>query len=70
MAKKKSTYDYMKGIFGVTVFANDLWINPTDNYKRFVETGVDDKVFPIHAEAHNFPYANGFFDAARRVTIL
>lgn len=50
--------------FGVTVFANDLWIKPTDNYKRFIEMGVDDKVFPIHSEAHNLPYANGFFDAA------
>ena len=50
--------------FGVTVFANDLWINPTDNYRRFVEMGVDDKVFPIHAEAHALPYADNFFDAA------
>jgi cyclopropane fatty-acyl-phospholipid synthase-like methyltransferase len=50
--------------YGVTVFANDLWISPTDNYKRFVEMGVEDKVFPIHAEAHALPYANGFFDAA------
>jgi len=26
--------------------------------------GVDDKVFPIRAEAHNLPYANEFFDTA------
>ena len=26
--------------------------------------GVEDKVFPIHDEAHNLPYANGFFDVA------
>lgn len=50
--------------FGVTVFANDLWISPTDNYNRFVEMGVDDKVFPIQAEAHSLPYADNFFDAA------
>lgn len=50
--------------YGVTVFANDLWTSPSDNYKRFVEMGVDDKVFPIHAEAHSLPYADGFFDAA------
>jgi cyclopropane fatty-acyl-phospholipid synthase-like methyltransferase len=50
--------------FGVTVFANDLWIDPTDNYKRFVQMGVEDKVFPIRAEAHALPYANDFFDAA------
>jgi len=50
--------------FGVTVFANDLWISPTDNYHRFVEMGVDDKVFPIRAEAHALPYAENYFDAA------
>ena len=50
--------------YGVTVFANDLWISATDNLRRFEEAGVADKVFPIHAEAHALPYAEGFFDAA------
>jgi cyclopropane fatty-acyl-phospholipid synthase-like methyltransferase len=50
--------------FGVTVFANDLWIKPTENLARFEAAGVSDKVFPIHAEAHALPYAEGFFDAA------
>jgi cyclopropane fatty-acyl-phospholipid synthase-like methyltransferase len=50
--------------FGVTVFANDLWISATDNLKRFKEAGVAEQVFPIHAEAHALPYAEGFFDAA------
>jgi cyclopropane fatty-acyl-phospholipid synthase-like methyltransferase len=50
--------------FGVTVFANDLWINATDNLKRFEKADVADMVFPIHAEAHALPYACGFFDAA------
>jgi len=50
--------------YGVTVFANDLWISATDNLRRFNEAGVADKVFPIHAEAHALPYAEGFFDAA------
>lgn len=50
--------------FGVTVFANDLWFPATDNYARFVKAGVDDRVFPIQAEAHSLPYASGFFDAA------
>jgi len=49
--------------YGVTVFANDLWISASDNYKRFVEMGVSDRVFPIHAEAHALPYAEEFFDA-------
>ncbi|GFZ31395.1 SAM-dependent methyltransferase [Clostridium zeae] len=55
---------YLAKEFGVTVFANDLWINPTDNYHRFVEMKVEDKVFPIRAEAHSLPYAEGYFDAA------
>lgn len=50
--------------FGVTVFANDLWISATDNLKRFEDAGVSDLVYPIHAEAHALPYAEGFFDAA------
>jgi len=61
---KSLTSIFLAKEYGVTVFANDLWINPTDNLKRFVEAGVTDKVFPIHAEAHSLPYANGFFDAA------
>ena len=50
--------------YGVTVFANDLWISATENLKRFEEAGVSDLVLPIHAEAHDLPYAEGFFDAA------
>ncbi|MDR1688564.1 MAG: class I SAM-dependent methyltransferase, partial [Clostridiales bacterium] len=26
--------------FGVTVFANDLWISPSDNWKRICEAGI------------------------------
>lgn len=49
--------------FGVQVWANDLWIDATDNWSRIQAAGVDDRVFPIHAEAHALPYADGFFDA-------
>lgn len=50
--------------YGVTVFAADLWVKPTENYRRFTEAGVADRVFPIHAEAHDLKFAKGFFDAA------
>ncbi|MDR2354005.1 MAG: methyltransferase domain-containing protein [Deltaproteobacteria bacterium] len=50
--------------YGVTVFANDLWISSTDNLHRFEYAGVADRVFPIHAEAHALPFADGFFDVA------
>ncbi|MCT8138295.1 methyltransferase domain-containing protein [Anaerobacillus sp. CMMVII] len=49
--------------FGVQVWANDLWISATENWKRIQEAGVEDLVFPIRAEAHALPYANEFFDA-------
>ena len=50
--------------YGVTVFANDLWIDATENLRRFEEAGVADLMCPIHAEAHALPYAEEFFDAA------
>lgn len=48
--------------FGVQVFANDLWIDPTENWKRICEAGVSGLVYPVKAEAHALPYAEGFFD--------
>ncbi|MEK7469619.1 MAG: methyltransferase domain-containing protein [Planctomycetota bacterium] len=49
--------------FGVTVWANDLWITATQNFQTLREARVEDRVFPIRAEAHALPYAEGFFDA-------
>ena len=50
--------------FGVTVFATDLWITATENYMRFKEMGLEGQIIPIHTDAHDMPYADGFFDAA------
>ncbi|HWR44843.1 SAM-dependent methyltransferase [Sporomusa sp.] len=44
--------------YGVTVFATDLWISATDNYARIKAMGVEDRVIPIHAEAHDLPFKN------------
>jgi SAM-dependent methyltransferase len=49
--------------FEVQVWANDLWISPTENWQRIQEAGLADCVFPIRAEAYSLPYAEGFFDA-------
>ena len=49
--------------YGVRVFATDLLIDVSDNWKRIHEAGVEDLVYPIHAEAHSLPYAKDFFDA-------
>lgn len=49
--------------FGASVWANDLWIKAGENWERVVAAGLEEKVFPIHAEAHALPYAEGYFDA-------
>lgn len=49
--------------FDVQVWAIDLWMSPDRNWKRIKKAGVDQKVFPIHAEAHALPFPQDFFDA-------
>jgi cyclopropane fatty-acyl-phospholipid synthase-like methyltransferase len=50
--------------YGVQVWATDLWISASDNLRRIQAARLQGKVFPLHAEAHALPYADGFFDAA------
>ena len=49
--------------FGATVFATDLWIPATENYMRFKEMELEDKIVPLHANALDLPYADAYFDA-------
>lgn len=49
--------------FGVTVWAADLWISPDANWRRVVQMGMENRVFPVRSEAHALPFAAGFFDA-------
>ena len=49
--------------YGAQVWAVDLWIDASQNLARIRAAGVEDRVFPIHAEAHALPFADGFFDA-------
>lgn len=49
--------------FGLQVWAADLWIDPSDNLERIRAFDLDDQVFPIRVEAHDIPFASGFFDA-------
>lgn len=48
--------------FDVQVFATDLWISATENFSRFRDRGLDGRIVPIHADARELPYAEGFFD--------
>jgi cyclopropane fatty-acyl-phospholipid synthase-like methyltransferase len=49
--------------FGVQVWATDLWIPATENAGRIREAGLEDMIFPLHADARHLPYADEFFDA-------
>lgn len=49
--------------FGVQVWATDLWISASENFRRISDAGLSDRIFPIHADARALPYAAQFFDA-------
>ncbi|CAM5727290.1 hypothetical protein SALBM311S_09347 [Streptomyces alboniger] len=49
--------------YDVQVTAADLWVKPDENAVRIAEAGVADRVLPVHAEAHDLPFAEGSFDA-------
>lgn len=49
--------------FGVQVWATDLWFSASENLQRIRDAGVEDGVFPIHADARSLPFAAEFFDA-------
>jgi SAM-dependent methyltransferase len=48
--------------FGVQVWATDLWVPASENWRRICDAGVEGSVYPVHAEAHTLPFAEGFFD--------
>src|SRR5713101_5868948 len=43
--------------------ATDLWFSASENIQRIRDAGVEDGVFPIHADARSLPFATEFFDA-------
>ena len=49
------------------VFAADLWVDPSDNLSRFCAFGLEDRIIPLKAEAHELPFAKGYFDAVLSV---
>ncbi len=60
---KAMTSIFLAKEFGAEVWATDLWIDAEDNRSRIREAGVEERVVPIHAEAHDLPFERGFFDA-------
>lgn len=44
------------------IFAIDLWIEATDNYKFFKEQGYENRIIPLNTSAENLPFAYHYFD--------
>jgi cyclopropane fatty-acyl-phospholipid synthase-like methyltransferase len=49
--------------FGVQVWATDLWVPASENWRDIQAARLDQQVFPIHADARSLPFAAEFFDA-------
>lgn len=62
--ERELTSIFLAKEYDVTIFATDLWISATDNYERIKSMGLEDKIIPIHAEAHDLPYVQECFDLA------
>ncbi len=60
---RATTSIFLAKEFEVRVWAADLWIAATDNWERVLEADASAEVFPLNAEAHALPFADGFFDA-------
>jgi SAM-dependent methyltransferase len=54
---------FLRREFGVQVWAVDLWFSATENLQRIRDAGVEEGVFPLHADARSLPFAAAFFDA-------
>lgn len=56
--------------YGVTVWAVDQEANPTENWERVCQAGVQDRVIPLRGDARNLPFPDEFFDAVIGINIL
>jgi len=61
---------FLRREFGVQVWATDLWFSASENILRIRDAGVEDGVFPIHADARSLPFADEFFDAVVSIDSL
>ena len=60
---RASSSIFLRREFGVQIWATDLWFSVSENIQRIRDAGVEDGVFPIHADARSLPFAEEFFDA-------
>lgn len=45
------------------VFAFDLWIAASENYRRIQKNYLENKIIPIHGDAMDMPFAQEYFDS-------
>ena len=60
---RASSSIFLRREFGVQVWATDLWFDVSENAQRIRDAGVEDGVFPVHADARALPFGADFFDA-------
>src|SRR5438046_6027968 len=60
---RASSSIFLRREFGVQVWATDLWFSVSENIQRLRDAGVEDGVFPIHADARSMPFAGAFLVA-------
>ena len=48
---RASSSIFLRREFGVQVWATDLWFSASENIQRIRDAGVEDGVFPLHADA-------------------
>src|SRR5262252_4571419 len=60
---RASSSIFLRREFAVQVWATDLWFSAAENIQRIRDAGVEDGVFPLHADARSLPFAPEFFDA-------
>jgi len=54
---------YLAKAHGATVFATDLFADPTENHENFQSLGIADKIIPMLLDATQpLPFAKGYFD--------
>lgn len=46
-----------------SVYAFDLWVPASENYKRIKQNNLEEKIIPIHGDAMDMPFAEEYFDS-------
>ncbi|TLG75358.1 SAM-dependent methyltransferase [Culicoidibacter larvae] len=54
---------YLAKNFAAQIVAADLWVDPSENYRRFIERGIAEQVMPVRVDAsRHLPFADSYFD--------